>query len=68
MQPITERCQVVAKLTWFYTTQKTQTRKKDLKRKEYYLCRGMISQAILVWQFARDPHNCLFRAKVGLDG
>lgn len=34
-------------------------------RKEHYLCRGMISQAILVQKFARDPHNCLLRAALG---
>ena len=63
LQQITERCQVLAKLHSFIPLRKYG--RKNPSRKEYYLCRGMISQAILVWKLARDPHNCLFRARWG---
>lgn len=52
------------KVIWLASTQKIQNRMKQTNRKEYYLCRGMISQAILVHRFARDPHKCLFHASM----
>lgn len=54
------------KVTRLWNIQKIQKRRTKPNRKAYYLCRGMISQAILVWKFARDPHNCLFRAQQGV--
>ena len=53
------------KVTRFCNIQKTQKRRREPNRKAHYLCRGMISQAILVWKFAKGPSQLCLRRPAG---